>query len=108
MHRIYAIFLKACPTAAELRALFNQNNAYKAGELLVNNAPTRELGVKLVKTYASHRERVATYLFHVANIRVGQRHPTWLGDPDAYAYIRGLVMGGRSVVGPSLPLSRFM
>ena len=31
----------------------------------------------------------------MANIRVGQRHPTWLGDPDAYAYIRGLVLGGR-------------
>jgi hypothetical protein len=95
MHRIYQIFLKECATAEELRALFNQKNSYKAGELLVNNAPSRELGAKLVKTYASHRERVATYLFHVANIRVGHRRPSWLGDPEAYSYIRGLVQSGR-------------
>lgn len=95
MHRIYQIFLKECATAEELRALFNQKNSYRAGELLVNNAASRELGAKLVKTYASHRERVATYLFHVANIRVGHRHPSWLGDPEAYSYIRGLVQSGR-------------
>lgn len=95
MHRIYQIFLRECATAEELRALFTQKNSYKAGELLVNNAPTKELGAKLVKTYAAHRDRVATYLFHVANIRVGQRHPSWLGDPAAYAYIRGLVQSGR-------------
>jgi hypothetical protein len=95
MHHIYEIFLKECATAAELRALFLEKNAYKAGELLVNNAPSKEIGAKLVKTYAAHRERVATYLFHVANVRVGQRHPTWLGDPEVYAYIRGLVQNGR-------------
>ena len=95
MHRIYAIFMRECQTAEELRALFTQKNTYKAGELLVNNAATKELGAKLVKTYASHRERVATYLYHVANIRVGQRHPSWLGDPAAYSYIRGLVLNGR-------------
>jgi hypothetical protein len=38
---------------------------------------------------------MATYLYHVANVRVGQRHPTWLGDPEAYAYVRALVVGGR-------------
>jgi hypothetical protein len=95
MHRIYQIFLKECATADELRTLFLQKNAYKAGELLVNNSPTREQGVKLVKTYVTYRDRVATYLYHVANIRVGQRHPTWLGDPDAYAYVRSLVQAGR-------------
>lgn len=95
MHRIYAIFMRECQTAEELRALFTQKNTYKAGELLVNSAATKELGAKLVKTYASHRERVATYLYHVANIRVGQRHPSWLGDPAAYSYIRGLVLNGR-------------
>jgi hypothetical protein len=40
---------------------------------------------------------MATYLWHVANLRVGQRHPTWLGDPEAYSYIRALVLGGRVI-----------
>jgi hypothetical protein len=95
VHRIYSIFLRSCATPAELRALFQQKNAYAAGELIVNGAPTKEEGAKLVKVFARNRDRLATYLHHVANIRVGQRHPTWLGDPAVYNYIRALVMGGR-------------
>lgn len=95
MHRIYHAFIAASPTAQDLRAWFRQQNAYKAGELLVNTAPNKEEGARLAKLYGRYRDRVAIYLFHVANIRVGNRHPSWLGDPEAYNYIRGLVQSGR-------------
>ena len=51
----------------------------------------------LQKVYDHYRERLRIYLRHVTNIQVGGRHPTWLGDPAAYAYIRALVQGGRVV-----------
>jgi hypothetical protein len=95
MHRIYHAFINASPTAPEMRAWFKAENAYKAGEFLVNTAPTKEEGARLAKIYARYRDRVAVYLWHVANTRVGSRHPTWLGDPEAYSYIRALVQGGR-------------
>lgn len=95
MHRIYHALIAASPTAQDLRAWFRQQNAYKAGELLVNTAPNKEEGARLAKLYGRYRDRVAIYLFHVANVRVGNRHPTWLGDPEAYNYIRGLVQSGR-------------
>lgn len=95
IHRIYHAFIKTAPTAVEMRALFQQKNAARAAEILSAAGTTKEDGAKLVQIYNRYRERMATYLFHVANVRVGQRHPTWLGDPTAYAYIRGLVLGGR-------------
>ncbi|MFO0572769.1 MAG: hypothetical protein U1A78_02125 [Polyangia bacterium] len=95
MHRIYHAFINASPTAQEMRAWFKAENAYKAGEFLVNTAPNKEDGARLAKIYARYRDRVAVYLWHVANTRVGSRHPTWLGDPEAYGYIRALVQGGR-------------
>ena len=42
-----------------------------------------------------YRQRLALYLHQVAHVRVGQRKPTWLGDPAAYSYIRSLVQSGR-------------
>lgn len=95
MHRVYHAFIAQSPTAQEMRALFQAKNAPQATELLLKTAATPELGKRLVKTYNSFRERVAIYLFNVANIRVGKRKPSWLGDPEAYSYIRGLVLGGR-------------
>lgn len=95
VHRIYHAFIQASPTAAEMRALFQQKNALHAAELLRAAGADPADGAKLVTIYNRYRERMATYLFHVANVRVGQRHPTWLGDPEAYAYIRALVQGGR-------------
>ena len=95
MHRIYHAFIAQSETAQEMRALFQQKNATQAAELLMRTAATPELGKKLVRTYNTFRERVAIYLFHVAHIKVGTRMPSWLGDPEAYAYIRGLVQGGR-------------
>jgi hypothetical protein len=48
-----------------------------------------------VKIYQRYRQRLAMYLHQVAHVRVGDRHPTWLGDPAAYSYIRAMVQGGR-------------
>lgn len=95
VHRIYHAFIKASPTAVEMRALFQQKNAAHAAEVLQSDTATKADSAKLIQIYNRYRERMATYLYHVANVRVGQRHPTWLGDPEAYGYIRALVMGGR-------------
>jgi hypothetical protein len=97
VHRIYHAFMKVAPTAQELRALFQQKNAAHAAEILSTAGTSKEDSAKLVQIYNRYRDRMATYLFHVANVRVGQRHPTWLGDPDAYSYVRALVVGGRVI-----------
>jgi hypothetical protein len=97
VHRIYHALIKAAPTAMDLRGLFQQKNAAHAAEIVAAAGANQEDGAKLVTIYNRYRERMATYLYHVANIRVGQRHPSWLGDPDAYAYIRALVLGGRVI-----------
>jgi hypothetical protein len=95
VHRMYHALIKQAPTAEDFRAFFRQPNAAKAVEVLNGSSPSKEDNAKLVQIYNRYRDRMATYMYHVANTRVGQRHPTWLGDPAAYAYIRGLVTGGR-------------
>lgn len=97
VHRIYHAFIKNAATALELRAFFQQKNAEQASKLLSTSGASPEDGAKLAQIYNRYRDRMATYLYHVANTRVGQRHPTWLGDPEAYAYVRALVMGGRVI-----------
>jgi hypothetical protein len=97
VHRIYHALIKAAPTNVELRGLFQQKNAPRAVEILNTSGTTPADSAKLVQIYNRYRERMATYLFHVANVRVGQRHPTWLGDPEIYTYIRALVQGGRVI-----------
>ena len=49
---------------------------------------------------------MATYLYHVANTRVGQRHPTWLGDPAAYGYIGPWCRAGGSSRGRATSTAR--
>lgn len=95
VHRIYHALMKAAPTIPEFRAFFKGPNAVKAGEVIATAAPNKAEAQRLVQIWNRYRDRMGTYLYHVANTRVGNRHPTWLGDPEAYGYIRGLVMGGR-------------
>ncbi|MBL9006620.1 MAG: hypothetical protein JNJ46_20360 [Myxococcales bacterium] len=95
VHRMYHALIKQAATAEDFRAFFRQQNSAKAIEALSASGSSKEDNAKLVQIYNRYRDRMATYLYHVANTRVGQRHPTWLGDPAAYAYIRGLVQGGR-------------
>lgn len=97
VHRMYHVFVKNAPTAEDFRGFFQQKNAAKAVEVLTAGGTSKEDGAKLVQIYNRYRDRMATYLYHVANTRVGQRHPTWLGDPAAYGYIRALVTGGRVI-----------
>lgn len=97
VHRIYHALIKAAPTNLELRALFQQKNAPRAVEILNTSGTNAADSAHLVTIYNRYRERMATYLYHVANVRVGQRHPTWLGDPEIYGYIRALVQGGRVI-----------
>ena len=97
VHRIYHALIKASPTPLDLRGLFQQKNAPKAVEILGTAGTTPADSAHLVQIYNRYRERMATYLYHVANVRVGQRHPTWLGDPEIYNYVRALVQGGRVI-----------
>lgn len=95
VHRMYHLFIKAAPTAEEFRAFFAQKNAVAAVAVL--NQSGLSDAAKLVQIYNRYRDRMANYLFHVANTRVGARKTTWLGDPTAYAYVRGLVQAGRVI-----------
>lgn len=94
IHRIYQAFLAESPTAKEFRALFDTPNAGRARALLQQNSDAKE-AAQLQRVYNTYRERLQIYLRHVANLRVGERHPTWLGDTTAYEYIRALALGGR-------------
>ena len=94
-HRIYHHFIKESPTAEELRSYYQEAGIPKATALLQKVAQTPEEGVRLTGIYHRYRQRLALYLHQVAHVRVGQRHPTWLGDPAAYSYIRAMVQAGR-------------
>ena len=96
-HRIYHHFISASPTAEELRSYYTQANSPKAVALLQQVAETPEEGARLVRIYHRYRQRLALYLHQVAHVRVGNRHPTWLGDKTAYSYLRAMVQGGRVI-----------
>ncbi len=97
VHRMYHALIKQAATAEDFRGYFRQANSAKAIEVLNAATPSKDENAKLVQIYNRYRDRMATYLYHVANTRVGQRHPTWLGDPAAYGYIRSLVQAGRVI-----------
>ena len=94
-HRIYHHFISASPTADELRSYYTEAGSQKAVAHLQKVAATPEEANRLTKVYHRYRQRLALYLHQVAHVRVGQRKPTWLGDPAAYSYIRSLVQSGR-------------
>jgi hypothetical protein len=94
-HRIYHHFIKESPTANDLRSYYQEANIPKAVALLQKVAESPEEATKLVRIYHRYRQRLALYLHQVASVRVGDRHPTWLGDPAAYSYIRAMVQAGR-------------
>lgn len=94
-HRIYHHFIQASPTADELRSYYQEANTGKAIALLQSVASSPQEAAQLVKIYQRYRQRLAMYLHQVAHVRVGDRRPTWLGDPAAYSYIRAMVQGGR-------------
>ncbi len=95
VHRVYHAFMAECPTPAEFRALFEEKSVPRGKEILQKAAPTPKEAAQLVRVYTHYRERLQIYLRHVANLQVGSRRPTWLGDPEAYGYIRSLVQAGR-------------
>jgi hypothetical protein len=97
LHRIYHAFLDQAATPAEFRALFDEKEVKRGKEILATAADSPKEVAHLQRIYTHYRERLQIYLRHVANLQVGDRHPTWLGDPVAYAYIRGLAQGGRMV-----------
>jgi len=94
-HRIYHHFIKESPTATELRSYYQESHIPRAVALLQRVAESPEEATKLVRIYHRYRQRLALYLHQVAGVRVGDRHPTWLGDPAAYSYIRAMVQAGR-------------
>ncbi len=96
MNRIHFAFLAEAATPQEFRALFDTPSVPRAKEILAQIAEPKE-AAQLQRVYTHYRERLQIYLRHVAGIRVGARHPSWLGDPAAYAYIRSLSQGGRLI-----------
>ncbi len=97
VHRIYHAFMARAATPAEFRAFFEPGQVARGKEVLGAAATSPRDAAKLQWVYEHYRDRLQVYLRHVANLRVGERHPTWLGDPAAYAYVRGLVLGGRVI-----------
>lgn len=97
LHRIYHAFLARAATPAEFRALFDEKEVKRGKEILATAADSPKEVAHLQRIYTHYRERLQIYLRHVANLQVGDRHPTWLGDPVAYAYIRGLAQAGRMI-----------
>lgn len=95
VHRVYHAFMAECATPAEFRALFEEKSVPRGKEILQKSAPDAKEAAQLVRVYTHYRDRLQIYLRHVANLQVGSRRPTWLGDPEAYGYIRALVQAGR-------------
>jgi hypothetical protein len=98
VHRVYHAFIEKAPGPAEFRALFEPGSVERGKEILAAAAESPKDAARLQRTYVHYRDRLQIYLRHVAQLRVGERHPTWLGDPAAYTYLRALVLGGRVAV----------
>lgn len=99
IHRVYHALIDQAESPEAFRKYFEPAQL-EAGKAVIDAYWTRQGATKkelagLSRAYAYYRDRLQVYLRHVANLQVGARRPTWLGDPAAYAYVRALVQGGR-------------
>ncbi len=92
MHTVYRAFLRSAETPAEFLRMWEQDTKEEALAAIRNEPGAFK---RHVRAYGRNRGWVLRRLRMVAATMTEHSTPSWLTDPEHYAYVRELVLAGR-------------
>lgn len=95
VHALYFAFFEEAETRQAFLALWQQDNAAKAVEVLQRRLPATADKKGLTRLYRVTRAKIAKRLGRVAKRFAAEKVPSFVSDDDTYAFVRQLVQAGR-------------
>lgn len=95
IHSIYFAFFEEAATRQEFIALWQQDNAAKALEVLERRLPAAADKKGLKRLYRVARAKIAKRLGRVAKSFAAHKVASFVSDDETYGFIRQLVQAGR-------------